>query len=99
MATREEIREGIKLYATGACVYQDGSYPCSINFETNDEVCLDCLIKKLDSQGVVIKVDVSDYIPDRCTVNLVEGRGYPRCGYGTFEPLIKEGSQDAIIKS
>ena len=53
----KEIREGIKLHATGACIYQDGSYPCPINFETNDEVCLDCLMKKLDKLGVVLKVD------------------------------------------
>jgi len=40
----EKLKERIKLYATGACIYQDGNYPCPINFETNDEICLDCLL-------------------------------------------------------
>ena len=49
----------------------------------------------LTKWGVVIKVDREPkYIPELCAVNLVEGRGFPRCmadaGYVEVEPLIEE---------
>jgi len=91
MATREEIREGILKIQR--C--EDGG-DCPEDYE-GDDPCPECRTEKLTnylhSQGVVIKVEgkLLDTIPDLCVVNLVEGRGYPRCmaGYEAVESLIE----------
>ena len=101
MPTREEIREGIKLYAAGICIYQDGSYPCPIaGLGINSEMCLDCLVKKLDKLGIVIKVDRE--LPLVTEADVVEWseavkNGIKVCqhlmlkaGYTAWEPLIGE---------
>ena len=81
----------------------DGFKRCHLDRDIKHERCMPCwkkwvdelvekVLQELHSQGVVIRVDkeLPQETPKLCVVNLVEGRGYPRCMAGLFEPLIED---------
>lgn len=100
MATREEIEEGMGLIHMGRCPYPDDAMPCE-GEGTNNEKCLDCIMRWLDSQGVVI--EVKGELPHKIPLipNNEWSAGYccgeefmqdvmVESGYVAVEPLIKE---------
>ena len=90
MATREEIREGMRGIGVNTTAYDS-----NISFNLSDKDIGE-ILAYLHSQGVVIKVDRE--LPDRASVVIIEGdqsvvipiKILTNAGYEAVEPLIKE---------